>query len=243
MMKSSYLALLWIPIVLLSSCVESEEEIWIHANGSGKLKISQEMPALALSEVGDPQAYVDVIHEIDALEDSVSIQHLTYEMEGSKLVFRLEASFENILKLEEIGTRHTTRFLTATGADPEKMATASGETTVKLDGLQPSFQRVIDIGSLIPAPVKKMPILLGNASSSFTMHFPSKVKETNAHQISNGGKTIHWNFLLKNHLEEPMVMNATSSLPIPWWAWALLLMMIVVIIFASRWLWKRFFAK
>jgi len=82
---------------------------------------------------------------------------------------------------------------------------------------------------MIPEKVKAWPILLGGSSAKFTIHLPSEVNNSNAHEISEDKKTLTWKFLFRDHLEEPMVMKAKVSLPIPWWAWLAVGILIILI--------------
>jgi len=96
---------LFLLILMLPSCVEIEEEMWINSDGSGRLMIHQELPGLAAGEIGDPQVYVSVLREIDELEDEIEITELFFEERGTELIFHLDATFESVMELERTRLR------------------------------------------------------------------------------------------------------------------------------------------
>jgi hypothetical protein len=69
--------------------------------------------------------------------------------------------------------------------------------------------------------------MLGSAAFKYTIHLPSRVRENNAHLVSDDGKTVSWNFKLQDYFENPMAMSFRADLPIPWWAWLLLALLIL----------------
>jgi len=214
---------------LLSACVELEEELWIHADGSGRLQVHQTLPTIAKARIGNTSKYLRLIHEIDQEEDGIDIQELRFGLENNELTFHLEADFKNVLKLQEIFTRHQPKIQEASGINDAQMEAISGEIITKLDGLSPSYKRTINLGDAIPAMVKNRPILLGQSYCKYIIHLPAKVQTTNAHEVSDDQKTLTWNFLMKDYLQEPMFMEFTSDLPTPWWVPLLFILIVLAI--------------
>ena len=212
--------------LLLNSCVEGEEEVWIEPDGSGRLVARYSVPPIALRDLGNPDDFVAMLHKIDAREESIEISELSFVTKDGKAVLKLEASFTDARELLDLAARNADIIMGDEGAPPEQVEQMAGSVNFKMDGFTPTFNRSVGLEGLIPKSVKG---LLGRSNFKYTMHLPAKVKETNAHEISNEGRTLSWTFLLKDHLDSPMEMAFTTALPIPWWAWLALAIFVFII--------------
>jgi hypothetical protein len=230
------LSLLCLSVFIFTSCVEGEEEIWIHENGSGRILAHYELPGRIKNSLGNPENTIRALKIIDEKEDGIEIQQITYGEKNGKIVFHLEVTFEDILDLFELVERNEQTFIEEAGSDSAQIDSIVGVIDVKLEDLTPMLKRTVNLGSLFPPIVKNRPGMLGPSNFKYTIHLPAKVKDSNAHSISDDGKTVTWTFLLKNHFNQPMLMTVTTELPIPWWAWAAL----AVIVFGLAWLVWRF---
>jgi len=234
-------ALLALPLFLATSCIEGEEEIWINLDASGHLVARYEFPALALGKVGDPHEIVDALNLIAAKEEGIAITKCTFAKEGSKAIFRLEGNFDNVLELFEIADRNEELFIRETGADPDKIASVAGAINFRLEGLRPTFDREVSPSEIFPEFMAKSPGMLGPSSFKYTIHLPAKVHQTNAHTISEDGKTVSWSFLLKDHFDKPMAMALNTKIPVPWWAWLILVFFSLLVFWLVwRFLIRRF---
>ena len=224
--------------LLLVSCFESREEVSLNLDGSGSLELEVKLPALAKLEIGDPEPYLKVLREIDAEEDGIQFQTLSFDKIGGQLIFFLKADFEEVWELKELQKRHAHRFLELSGADPAKLGGAAGRTEVKMRGLGVDYERTIPLSGMLPTAVRAMPGLVGSAKSTFTINLPIAVKESNADKISKNGKSLTWNFLIRDHVQEPLVMKFRTTPP--WWAWLLLgIFLFLLWKLARRVLWKK----
>jgi len=226
----------FLPILLLSACIEGEEEIWIKGDGSGKLIAHYSLPSLALRQLGDPNDYVRAIKLIDDQEDGIAVQVITFKVKSGKAVLHLEATFENALDLLEIAERNESVFLEEAAADPEQMDAITGKIDLGIEGLSPTFKRAVSLGPILPALLQRSPAMLGASTFKYTIHLPADVTETNAHEISSDKRTVTWNFLLKEYTHDPMVMSLKTKLPIPWWVMAILAAIVFLI---AGLIWKR----
>ncbi len=227
---------LFLTSVLLCSCIEGEEEIWIQPDASGRLRIHYELPQIALLQLPKPEEVVQSLHKIDQSENSLQITALSFEKKKGKIVFHLEAAFKDARKLTELPERYKDIFITDTSVNPQKIEHISGKIDFKLEGLTPTFFRSIDLSELFPAILKKFPKRLGASNFKYTIHLPAKVKESNAHSISEDGKTLQWTFFLQEQLTDPIEMAFTTELPLPWWLWPLLGLLSFTLI---RLIWRK----
>jgi len=233
-----------LPLFTLNSCLEGEEEIWINLDASGHFVTRYEIPSMAIGQIGDPDKIVRALNLVAAKEEGLTITKCTHEAKGSKVIFRLEAEFDNILDLLEIAGRNEELFLRESSTDPDKIGAMAGAIDFRFKGLRPAFDREIEPSEIFPAVVAKRPGMLGSSTFKYTIHLPAKVRTTNAHTISDDGKTVSWSFLLKDHFDQPMTMSLTTVVPIPWWGWLLLgLVTLLLAYLIWRFLIRRFLIR
>ena len=226
MFRSLLLSLLCLPALIFTSCVEGEEEIWINPDASGRFTTHYEIPSIALSQMGNPDDMIRALRMIDDKEEGIEITTLTFEKEGSKVIFHLEATFKDASKLLEISDRNEDLFVEEAHADPEQMDSIAGVINFRLEGLTPTFNRSVSLDGIFPPMISDRPKILGRSYFKYTIHLPAKVKTHNAHSVSKDGQTVSWTFLLKEHFEHPMEMAFTTAIPTPWWAWVILTFLI-----------------
>jgi hypothetical protein len=230
------LSLLCLPALILTSCVEGEEEVWINPDASGRFMAHYEIPSIALSQMSNPDDMIRALRMIDEKEEGIEITKLSFEKKGSKAILHLKATFKDVRKLLEISDRNEDFFAKEAKADPEQMDAIAGVINFGLDGLTPTFTRSVSLDGLFPAMISERPKMLGPSNFKYTIHLPAEVKTHNAHSVSEDGRTVSWTFLLKDHFEQPMEMAFTTALPIPWWAWLAL----AILVFGIAWLiWRK----
>lgn len=223
--------LLLIPLFIFSSCIEGEEEIWIHQDGSGKIRAHYTLPSSALITIGSTSQYIDQIRAIDESEPGLNITNLSFERVKADLVFDLEFTFDSLQDLADL-TMESPSSGDGSGEDSdsglENLSFILGDISLKFEDMTPSYDRKISFTALRDQLPKS--INLRDSSCRYTLHLPAKIKESNAHQISEDGKSATWTFLLKDNLDHPIEMKLKSELPIPWWAWAVAALVILLLL-------------
>lgn len=202
--------------------------MWINEDGSGKVRIQYTLPGAFEKHLGDPDDYLKAITDIDAKEESVKITTLSYESTGGKSLFGgsskrflLEATFSDITEFSEVANRNEKEFIAQTGADPDQIDSLAGKISFEMNYLTPRIQRSISLQKLLPENIKKFPGMLGKSNFSYTFHLPFPLEETNAHFLSEDRKTARWKFKLKEHVQTPLVMKMETTIPLPWWLYAI----------------------
>ena len=229
--------LLLLPTLFLQSClIEGEEEIWIDADGAGKVRIQYTLPTRMVKTMGDPQAYIRAIREIDEKEDGAKVTALSFEEIGKQSLlggqsrFIMEAEFDDVLKFFEIAERNEQDFVAETGADSDDLENIAGDIDLEMNLLTPRVKRTISLDHLLPPTARKFPNALGKSSFSYTYHIPFPIEKTNAHYVSEDKKTVRWKFLLKEHVDKPLVMELETSIPLPWWLIAIIVILSLIVI-------------
>lgn len=231
--------LLFLPLLLLNSCIEGEEEVWINLDASGKLRAHYEFPPALKAQMGDPDVIVAALRALDEREDGIEIQALSFGMVGRQLIFHLEATFDDARDLLEISERNLDVLIEDTGMDPAQADAMSGGITFAMNGMSPSFQRDISLAGMFPEMIANNPGLLGSSNFRYLIHLPFPATETNAHKVENGGKTLIWRFLLKEHVTEPMSLSLKTKIVIPWWAWLIGGVLLLGLFFMSWRIFRR----
>lgn len=235
MLRGILILFLFLPITILTSCVEGEEEVWINDDASGHVVVHYEIPSIALTQLGDPDEFVRAIELIDEKEDLIEITKLSFEAKSGRAIFHLEASFTDVREILSLSERNKPVFAEETGTDPDKLDSIMGDIHFRFDGLTPAFDREVSPKQIFPSAVARRPKMLGSAAFIYTIHMPTKVKETNAHSVSADGRTVCWAFKLKDHFENPMKMSLRAELPIPWFLW---LIPVLALISLAGLIWK-----
>ena len=236
--------LLLLPLFFTTSCIEGEEEIWINLDKSGHLAARYEFPSIAMGQLGDPEKITRALEKVAAREEGLTITRCSHETKNNKVIFRLEAEFDDILELLEIASRNAEAFVRESETDPDKIGAVAGDINFRFQGLRGAFDRVIAPSEIFPEVVAKRPGMLGSSTFQYTLHLPVRVKTTNAHSISPDGKTVTWEFLLRNYFEKPMAMSLVTEVPFPWWAWVLAGMVtLLLLFFVGRFFLRRFILR
>ena len=229
--------LLFLPTLLLQSClIEGEEEIWIEADGAGKIRIQYTIPNQMVKNMGNPDAYLRAIRDIDGREDGARITELSFEKVGKQSLFGgssrfiLETEFDDIQQFFELVKRNKDGFVSETGANADKLETILGDIDLEMNFSRLRAERTVSLEELLPEAVHKFPDALGQSNFSYIYHLPLPIEETNAHHISEDRKTVKWKFLLKDHVTRPLILRLETNTPLPWWFIAIITILALIVI-------------
>ena len=207
--------------LLLSSCrIEGDEEITLHADGSGTIRAYYRLPEKAFSRE-QSQIVCDGLRELCERTEGLEALEYSHEDAGGDLIgpkfqrLQLKMAFDSKRAIESIE-------LAGDSGEPSEeetidtIQTLIGEVDLSIRGLTASLDRRVDL-----APLLKdiSPTLLGDSFFQYTIHFPKAVTESNAHEVTNAGVSLHWKFLLRDYTEEAIQLQAVAPLPVPSWLW------------------------
>ncbi len=218
----------------LSSCkIDGEEQVEIHADGALTLRANYQFPELGLS-LREGAALVDYLNGLAERHEIISIRDLSCERAGNATVRLIaEIHVSDGLKLREIAESELKLLENENWLDHQllaKLKAVVGSSSIEMAGLNLKFKRTIEFGDFIKQEVPQLNRdLLGNFQFRYSITSPSSSAENNADHISNNGKTLTWVMPLRDHIEQPFIMQATLPIPIPWWAWLLAALAIMLI--------------
>ncbi len=204
--------------LLLSGCrIEGDEEITLHADGSGIIRAYYRLPEKAFSRE-QSQSVCDGLRELCERTEGLEALEYSHEDAGGDLLgpkfqrLQLQMAFDSKETIESVE-------LSSEPGDEETLETIQtliGNVDLSVRGLTARLDREVNLAPLLK---DLSPALLGDSFFQYTIHFPKAVRESNAHEVSHTGETLHWKFLLRDYTEEAMQMQAVAPVPVPSWLW------------------------
>jgi hypothetical protein len=228
--------LLGICCLVLASCLEGDEEVWIHKGGSGRISAVYRLPPAFMAEIGGAEKVIARIRSAVERDPHISLESISHGFEGGRSVLKFSAAFDDFRELAHFGERYLRSPGAPAQATPEELLL--GDIDIRLEGLVLTYHREVNLSTLFPENVRRNPGLLGASAFHYTLHMPVAPAEHDASETVDGGRTLKWKFRLREYTDRPMVSSARSVLPLPWWVWAagvlLLAVALLVIVWAVR---------
>lgn len=233
LLKSSLCAAL----LLLASCIDGEEEIVISADGSAWVKAVYRVPGLLLSAEDGEKLRSSIETELGGSKDLRLLTN-TVEKQNGKRVIVLELETDDLLALEGCLPEHGPDHVSGMG---DKILHAIiGRISLSLNGLSANMTREVDLKPLLDEYLgSKGASTLGDSEFRYAIHLPYPVESSNAHEVSDDGKTLRWKHKLADHRNAPIELLLTTSIPIPWWVYAVLISLLLAVAWAIRMRVKR----
>jgi len=138
--------------MLLSSCIEGDEEIFLNADGSARLKAVYSLPALIFSDEDALQMQAQIAKEIGE-EEKVNLLTNTIERVKGKQVITIEVETADLLQLEDLiddGDGDDTGSGDDEGSKSEQVLNALlGKFAFQREGLNADINRKVDLAPLL----------------------------------------------------------------------------------------------
>lgn len=194
----------------LSSCLDTREEIWVGADGSGAARINISVPASAAAIHGGEDGVKKLIGDFIAATPSVTTHLLETRVEDDMLFIDLTITFANALELIEETSGP------ALGKFPAAGAELVGRSEISFEGLDLSFTRTTDLTKAIPGAAFIPRSKLDGHSVTTIIHLPKAATAHNATSTQDSGRTLIWETPLAGALSGSRTTAFTMPLPIPW---------------------------
>lgn len=197
---------------LLASCIDGREEIWLHADGSGRADVSYSLPAAAAKFQGGETGVRRMIE--DFLKTAPAISSSTCEVAtvGDRLHIRVRTTFDSALELKNISTGEAMRKV------PSSATGLTGDFKVDVRGLRVDFSRTIKAGAALPGAAMMPASRIKDRKLTYIIHLPEAATNSNATRIEDSGRTLVWDFPLAVAVQGPVITRFTAPIPLPRWA-------------------------
>lgn len=221
----------------LASCIEGEEQVWLNADGSGRVEARYKMPSAVAKRMGDPAELVRILQEAAARDPHVEITHLAHTSEAGGVTLAFSGTFDDLNKLASFPKRQL-----RDTSNPDKRVQAEvlfGEASMVIADDTITYDREVDISWLLqsnPATksIAKMPALFGKSSLTFILNLPGEAEKSNASSQSEDKLRLEWNFPLKENANGPMSMTAKAALAGSNPPWLFLLAIVPLVFFVQN---------
>lgn len=212
--------------LLLSSCFDLHEEVWVEKDGSGRFAFDYRVPTSALFVVGGEEGIRKRLDTLTTEIPDLKLDYFELTEDGNESRLQLLLSTDSVLALKNIQSSEFYKDMPKSGMD------LSGDVEVEIDGLDISLSRAIDIkGAVGFAALSISRKDRAERKVQYIYHLPSAAKTHNADRVENGGKTLIWERSLGEALKEPIVTEFSARIPIPWWAYAAVTAIVLIIIY------------
>jgi hypothetical protein len=222
--------------LLLSSCLDYEEEMWLEHDLSGRVMMTVAVSGTLadLSEAGTDQLTLEKLRQMIASTEGLSVESADSFRENGKQVSRITIQFEDVRRLG---------WLAASSKEP---AWVIGVIAVEEKEGQTTLRRTLGPFTTEAAGTSRQQsaltrgfsgLLLGSYSLTYKLHLPEEPVSADSMQIDRKNKTVRWRFPLGQ------LVSGTGTMSVNWesggsrvW-WGLLLMLAGGAVF-GWWRWQ-----
>ena len=193
-----------------ASCIDSREEFWLEADGSGRAEIRISAPAAALAMKGGEEGVSRMIDDFvrNAPEIRDSSHHV--RAEGDRAVIELRIAFDSALDLVDLAQGPSVRAL------PDAATHLAGEVEVGFKGRTLELERSASPGKALPGSAFLPAKTLDGYRLLSIVHLPAPAFDHNATRVENDGRTLVWDVPLAEAVRKPVVSRFKMKVPLPW---------------------------
>lgn len=235
-MRIVQIVLIGLSCLLLHSCIEGDEDIWIDADGSARVKAVYRVPGVLFSASDAEELKTNIAEEVENEKHLKLITNRVEKINGHRVI-TIEIETDDALALEGALAEHHPG---VTPSKADKMLHAiMGRITIQQDGLSAEINREVDLSPLLDEHLgKKSAAMLGDSEFRYTVHFPDAVESSNAHVVENGGRTLKWAYKLRECANKPIVLNVVAKASLPWWVYGAGVIVVAVLCWGGWWIVK-----
>jgi hypothetical protein len=220
------LGVLALVCLLLPSCIDGNEEIRIHKDGSGTCTATYFVPVAAIAASGGEDKMRSQIEDWAATQDNLSIDTLEIGEQGDRLRIHAALSFSNALALIDASSPESMEKL------PKAARALAGTLDFRMRGRQVEIHRSVQPRQALGAAMLlTSPADLAENRLVYQISMPHAPESHNATRTADEGRTLIWEFSLDEAVENPPTMSLVATVPIPWWLWltaALVLLLLIL---------------
>lgn len=195
--------------LLLGSCIDSREEFWLEANGSGRAQMQFSIPTSAASMCGGNEGIRRMIDHLGQSGPTLHHFHHTITTKADRTRIDISFAFDSPRDLEAL--REGEAFKTLPGAATHM----AGEVKTEIHGLSVDYQRTIAVGKAMPGAFLLPESKFAGCHLLTIMHLPVVASRTNATRVENGGRTLIWDTPMAKAVKSPVIHQVEFPIPIP----------------------------
>lgn len=196
--------------LLLSSCIDSREEYWLQADGSGRAELTYHLPAAAAAVHGGESGIRQMVADFLAQTPELTAATCEVATEETRLRVHISTAFESALAIKEIASGDSLNTL------PAAASALTGEITAKFQGRTLDFRRSIAASKALPGAAFLPASQLEGHRMTYIMHLPAAATASNATRTENAGRTLVWDIPLAQAVKAPFTTRFRMDVPIPW---------------------------
>jgi len=214
--------------LLVCSCFELREEVWLKPNGSGRAEFEYHFPTRVLIPFGGETGLERQIREVFDAEEAISLDRLELESSADgETRFLIALSTESMFDLLELRDSERLRELAEASSD------FAGSFDVQLRGLDLEVERRIELDRALG--LASLAISRADRDRRrlrYIIHLPAPARSSNADRVADGGRTLAWERTLGEALRDPVDTRFSVRIPLPWWAVVSILAIILLLAWA-----------
>lgn len=208
--------------LLFSSCLDSHEEVWINADGSGKARVQISLPLQAVKIHGGEKGVKALVDDYLKTTPAFTTYSLDTSVNKDQLEIDVSITFDDARELTDIKNSPAYENLPDTAGD------MIGFIEIKLEGTEIHFQRQIDLTRSIPGSSLIPKEQLKGHKLTTIVHLPKAASSHNATANEDSGKSLTWTTPLAAAFEKPIQQSFIMPIPIPWLKIGLVAMAVIL---------------
>ena len=218
-MKYLLNALLCAALLLLNSCIDGDEEIFLRADGGARVLAIYRVPTLLLSVQDAEDLRSSIEKEVGSAKNLKLLTNKVEKHQGNRVI-TFEIETDDVMALEGVLAEHDPALQMSKG---DKILHAIiGRMVVNIEGFSVKLIREVQLEPLLDEYLgSNGASMLGDSTFRYTVHLPDAAESSNAHEVFNEGRTLKWTHKLIDSSTSPIIMTLTAPIPIPWWVFVL----------------------
>lgn len=209
-------------VLLVSSCLDSHEEVWLNADASGKARVQVSIPLHIANANGGEKEVKALIREYFDTTPAFTSHSISTAVVDDQLEIDVHMTFDDVFELKDSASNPAYQKFPDTADD------LIGTSRVEIEGSNLDFHRTIDLTKAIPGSMFIPRDQLKRHKLTTIIHLPEAVVSHNAHATENSGKTLIWSTPLARALKEPINQIFTMEIPTPWFKIGLIALAVIL---------------
>lgn len=197
--------------LLIVSCIDCKEELWVNPDGSGAAEATYDLPSSAVLLGGGEAKIRATIATLLSENPGLHQEALDIVSTRGRTRIHLRLRFESALKLVDLSKPESTGSLPATAQQ------LAGTFDFRLSGREFELNRTIEANKAFAGGLFMPRREIEGRRLLYILHLPQPPVESNATRTENNGSTLIWDYSLEEALKRPVTTRVKARIPIPWW--------------------------